>query len=143
MEQVIKFRGKSIDNNDFVYGYYHQDPEDGHFITDFEYVNVPAGFDEPPSGFFKKVSLEVTPESVGQFTGLLDKHGKEIYCGDKLQKIYEDKCEEGGFGKTIVDVAFKDGAFGWIGEITGNFHPFAVEPFEDSEIIGNIHQNSK
>lgn len=78
-----------------------------------------------------------------QFTGLLDKHGKEIYCGDKLQKIYEDKCEEGGFGKTIVDVAFKDGAFGWIGEITGNFHPFAVEPFEDSEIIGNIHQNSK
>lgn len=77
---------------------------------------------------------------VRQFTGLLDKHGKEIYCGDKLQKIYEDACEEGGFGKTIVEVAFKDGAFGWIGEITGNFHPFSVEPFEDSEIIGNIHQ---
>ncbi len=140
MEQVIKFRGKSIDNNDFVYGYYHQDPEDGHFITDFEYVNVPAGFDEPPSGFFKKVSLEVTPESVGQFTGLLDKHGKEIYCGDILKGVSYNTFSKGQSDN--YEVIW--GVDGW--HIKGTY--FSIQELRnycnnDIEIIGNIHQNNK
>ena len=135
MNQQIRFRAWDVYKEMFI-------PTDVWAVicTDFGAIGIMLkDWEDYREGeyFYKNTQI------VSQFTTKTDKHGKEIYCGDKLQKIYEDKCEEGGFGKTIVDVAFKDGAFGWIGEITGNFHPFAVEPFEDSEIIGNIHQNSK
>lgn len=78
-----------------------------------------------------------------QFTGLKDVHGKEIYEGDILQEIYEDKAEESGFGKTIVEVVFKNGAFGWIGDITKKFFSFDSEPLDTFEIVGNTFENSE
>lgn len=76
-----------------------------------------------------------------QFTGLVDRNGKEIYEGDILETKYEDKCEEGGFGIARNGVYFKDGCFGTIGEITREFLPFSDYPIKDEYIIGNIHDN--
>lgn len=76
-----------------------------------------------------------------QYTGLKDKNGKEIYEGDILYEKYIDSKEEKGYGETFVKVAYKDGAFGWIGDITGNFSPFFNEPLNDFEVIGNIYEN--
>lgn len=72
--RTIKFRGQRIDNKEWVYGFFFKTSR-GSFVGEY--------LDEQ----------EVIPETVGQFTGLTDKDGEEIYEGDFVKIFYNQNSE--------------------------------------------------
>ena len=73
-------------------------------------------------------------EEVMQFTGLLDKNGKEIYEGDVMKTVYEG----------IVTVIFRIGAFWCTGEkLNINIPVYEFVQDGECEVIGNIYENKE
>ena len=115
----IKFRGKDC-QNEWVYGdliHKRNDPDDV-MIQDS-----------------RGLGSDCDPETVGQFTGLYDKNGKEIYEGDILKHVSGQVKKDGHFvdNADYITVKFKDAAF--------NLATYALVTHH-LEVIGNIHDNS-
>ena len=118
----ILFRGKRIDNGEWVEGAFLND-RDGAFyicpaVSDISYGD---------SGNRRRIGCwyKIGQSTVGQFTGLTDKNGKRIFEGDILSLRT---------GRPHV-VRFEDGAF--VLENTAIPVRFANK----FEVIGNIHDN--
>lgn len=107
----IKFRGKRLDNGEWVDGFvlFKQDKSEAVIakLTDTE-----------------SVCENVDPATVGQFTGLLDKHGKEIYEGDVVYIA--------GWGNTEMIFPFTD----LYDSLAHTEYGSDIE-----NVIGNIHDN--
>lgn len=99
--RTIKFRGKRENGGQWVYGSYHSCTEMG-TMRYFNYVDGNRKYEDKPTQFNSHwilthhtpdsvgwdvrdtfYSVEVVPETVGQFTGFKDKNDKDIYEFDR------------------------------------------------------------
>lgn len=120
MSREIKFRALRTDGKGWVYGCYR-------------FVNVIEGKKHLISDWFGN-EIEVIPETVGQFTGLKDRNGKEIYEGDVISissRGFDFECKV-TYDKQLIPVGEK--SKGWE-------HMLYSPYWEECEIIGNIHSN--
>lgn len=133
----IKFRGKGSKTHSWLYGNLQVPSVEGveYFMWDED-----------------KFQIDVIPETIGQYTGLKDKNGKEIYEGDILRgNEYPFNCD--GVDNYYVEIVWADNVCGFYrithkkpnstvrGISHGNWSQLDEEDMESFEIIGNIHDN--
>lgn len=119
--RTIKFRGKERDSGEWVYGSLCKVTNQDAMISTFE---------TNESGYISDIDYD----TIGQFTGLFDRYGKEIFEGDIIMFDFETRIE-------IEYVGFKNGRFVTI-DPQRPYRDEAVCVFvKYASVIGNIHEN--
>ena len=130
----ILFRGKRIDNGEWVEGYLaaydmicpsHTYPVDTVSATGLFYGLTPyVGF------------VDIDPATIGEYTGLTDKNGERIFEGDILEHHAQ--------GDIIVnrgEVGWDERHGMWVHKLNTMTPSFYMHNHAAVEVIGNIHDN--
>jgi hypothetical protein len=114
----IKFRAQDIASNKWLFGDLRHHKDD---VCIFDQGGTKGE--------------QVKRETVGQFTGLRDINGKDIYEGDILDVNYADE-------ESRLEVRFVRGVFAflWNGDLDDEF-PCNAPTHEWAKVIGNIYDN--
>ena len=129
----ILFRGKRLDNGEWVEGYLYKrivHLSGFHQNVVVDAIEVSDG--ENPLGISY---YTISPDTVGQYTGLCDKNDKKIFEGD----IVERRAFCGGYvWKKCFLVEWNESFPGWWEYRCSQFYSMLDG---NCEVIGNIHDN--
>lgn len=116
----ILFRGKRTENGEWVEG--------NLFIPDLP--NTPTQICIGTNVI--RITYDIIPETVGEFTGLIDPHGERIFEGDVVMLIFESDKHKG-------KVVFYNGGF--CVHTLDTYVSLQHCPAYKFELLGNIHDN--
>ncbi|MGJ1368202.1 YopX family protein [Sphingobacterium spiritivorum] len=143
MNREIKFKAIRKDGKGWVYGYFYK-IKDKTYILDYTYESEGFGI--------LNVIVEVIPETVCQFTGLLDKNGKEIYEGDNLKPEDEETENivrwDNDLSRFVIDIYGYNYHIGEGSQEVWDSEPSLCDTYylgecEELEVIGSIHEGKE
>jgi uncharacterized phage protein (TIGR01671 family) len=127
-----KFRGKRVDNGEWVHGN-SLNLGDRHFIIPT--ITNGSWSKDRLSLKFLSPCYEVDPATVGQYTGLKDKNGRGIYEGDVVEMI-------GAYGVPFRrEAKYVNGYYIPLVKIEYGYNAIDTYNPSEYEVIGNIHEN--
>ena len=127
MKRIHLYRGKRLDNGQFI---------EGSLIGEDVIVGKIVDFEE--DYFTTEFWYKVDPETVGQFTGMTDKNGTKIFEGDIVRHI-DTTCHvvEVVNSEVYFDTEILEFGFRYSNEL------FHCQFNNELEVIGNIHDNKE
>ena len=137
MDRNILFRGKQLDNGEWVKGYLVKHPsaiQIGYHSP--WYISVPPVDPDDSAGIYN-----VALSTVGQYTGLDDKHGNRIFEGDIVKEVYRRL--NGDIECSIYEVKWDNYSCGFhlIYEDEHSERSACLVPHGCYEVIGNHWDN--